>query len=117
MSKINHSSYIRFLNTVNAMDTTRSGKKLDAIEEQLLDKIMLSFSQDTEVLVGDLLILSQIGSQATLHGRVKNLATKGYIKLAVDSVDNRKKKVIPTKLTLKHYEKLSKLLERAALVV
>ena len=44
MSKINHSSYIRFLNTVNAMDTTRSGKKLDAIEEQLLDKIMLSFS-------------------------------------------------------------------------
>jgi len=117
MSKINHSSYIRFLNTVNAMDATRAGKKLDAIEEQLLDKIMLSFSQDTEVLVGDLLILSQIGSQATLHGRVKNLATKGYIKLAVDSVDNRKKKVIPTKLTLKHYEKLSKLLERAALVV
>ena len=117
MSKINHSSYIRFLNTVNAMDATRSGKKLDAIEEQLLDKIMLSFSQETEVLVGDLLVLSQIGSQATLHGRVKNLVTMGYIKLTVDAIDNRKKQVIPTKLALKHYEKLSKLLEKAALAV
>ncbi len=113
MSKINHSSYLRFLNCLSAMDAKKSEKKLDAIETQLLDQVMLGYTQNREILVGDLLVLSQIGSQATLHGRIKKLDRLGYIKLVTDSVDQRRKWVQPSKKALRHYEKLSQLLEMA----
>jgi len=53
------------------------GKKLDAIEEQLLNKITVAATQGEKLLVGDLICLSKIGSQATLHGRIKNLVVMG----------------------------------------
>jgi len=103
-------SYLRFLNCIKTLES-KTG--LDAIQKQLLDVVMVAYSQKEEVLVGDLLALSHICSQATLHGRVKQLEQGGYIRLVTDTVDGRKKKVIPTRLALKHYEKLANLLGKA----
>ena len=64
------------------------------------------------ILVGDLISLSELGSQATLHGRLKNLSAMGYIKMAAN-VDGRKKEVVPTKMAFKRYEEISKCLEKA----
>ena len=105
-------SYLRFLSLLSALEEESEAVSLDAIEEQLLDHITLSFSQGREVLVGDLLQLSNLGSQATLHGRIKSLTSKGYVDLKMDLVDNRKKKVTPSKLAMRHYEKLSRLLSK-----
>jgi DNA-binding MarR family transcriptional regulator len=88
------------------------GKKLDSVEESLLDKIMLSFHAKQFILVGDLISLAKLGSQATLHGRLKNLSAMGYIKMVVNE-DGRKKEVEPTKLAIKRYEELSKYLKKA----
>lgn len=112
-TSMNHSSYIRFLNCIDALEAKGGVTKLDAIETQLLDWIMMTFSQGGEILVGDLLVLSHIGSQATLHGRLQKLITLGYVKQALDSVDGRKKKILPTKIAIKRYEILSKLLEKS----
>jgi DNA-binding MarR family transcriptional regulator len=87
-------------------------KKLDAIEERLLDKIILGFHAQQSLLVGDLISLSELGSQATLHGRLKNLSAMGYIKMAANE-DGRKKEVVPTKIAIKRYEEISKCLEKA----
>ena len=65
------------------------------------------------ILVGDLISLADLGSQATLHGRLKNLSAMGYIKMAAND-DGRKKEVLPTKLAMKRYEEISKCLEKAA---
>jgi len=113
MPTMNQSSYIRFLNCIDALEEKGGVKKLDAIEAQLLDWVMVTDAQGCEILVGDLLLLSHIGSQATLHGRVQKLIELGYVKQALDSVDGRKKKILPTKLAIKRYEMLSKLLEKA----
>ena len=113
MTTMNQSSYIRFLNCIDALEEKGGEKKLDAIETQLLDWVMMTDAQGCEILVGDLLLLSHIGSQATLHGRVQKLIELGYVKQALDSVDGRKKKILPTKLAIKRYEILSKLLEKA----
>ena len=110
---INKTSYLRFLNLIDALDRMNPGKKLDCTEESLLDKIILSFHAKQSVLVGDLISLSSLGSQATLHGRLKNLSAMGYIKMAAN-VDGRKKEVVPTKLALKRYDEISKCLEKAA---
>ena len=107
------SPYLRFLNLLDAIDRINPGKKLDSIEESLLNKIILASVAKQSVLVGDLISLSDLGSQATLHGRVKNLSAMGYIKMAANE-DGRKKEVLPTKIALKRYEDISKCLEKAA---
>lgn len=105
-------AYIRFLNLIDVLDRINPGKKLDATEESLLDKIVLSAHQGEIVLVGDLISLSELGSQATLHGRLKNLRAMGLIDMTTEE-DGRKKHVVPTKLAIKRYEELSKCLEKA----
>jgi len=113
MSTNKPSPYLRFLNLLDAIDRINPGKKLDSIEESLLNKIVLASVAKQSVLVGDLISLSDLGSQATLHGRVKNLNAMGYIKMAANE-DGRKKQVLPTKMALKRYEDISKCLEKAA---
>jgi len=106
------SYYIRFLNLIDALDRMNPGKKLDSIEESLLDNIVLSFHAKQPILVGDLISMSNLGSQATLHGRLKNLSAMGYIKMVVTE-DGRKKEVVPTKIAIRRYEEISKCLEKA----
>ncbi len=112
MPTLKQSSYLRFLNLIDALDRINPGKKLDVTEESLLDKIILSCQASESVLVGDLISLSDLGSQATLHGRLKNLIAMGYVKMASND-DGRKKEVLPTKLALKRYDEFSKCLEKA----
>jgi len=113
MSTIKSTSYIRFLNLIDALDRMNPGKKLDSTEESLLDRIVLSLHAKQAILVGDLISISELGSQATLHGRLKSLSAMGYIKMAANE-DGRKKEVVPTKIALKRYEEISKCLEKAA---
>lgn len=112
MSTTKSSCYIRFLNLMDVLDRINPGKRLDSVEESLLDKIVLSFHAKQSILVGDLISMSELGSQATLHGRLKNLSAMGYIKMAANA-DGRKKEVVPSKIALKRYEEISKCLEKA----
>ena len=107
------SPYFKFLNLIDAIDRINPGKKLDCIEESLLDKIVACANTKQIVLVGDLISMTDLGSQATLHGRLKNLSAMGYIKMATNA-DGRKKEVLPTKMAIKRYEEISKCLEKAA---
>jgi DNA-binding MarR family transcriptional regulator len=112
MTSTNSSCYIRFLNLIDVLDRINPGKKLDSIEESLLNKVILSSHANKSILVGDLISLSELGSQATLHGRLKNLSAMGYIKMAANA-DGRKKEVVPSKAAIKRYEEISKCLEKA----
>ena len=110
--KSKNPAYIRFLNLIDVLDRINPGMKIDAIEESLLNKIVLSAHQGETMLVGDLISLTEFGSQATLHGRLKNLRAMDLIDMAAEE-DGRKKHVVPTKLAMKRYEELSKCLEKA----
>ncbi|OWS70608.1 hypothetical protein CBI30_08140 [Polynucleobacter aenigmaticus] len=112
MSTIKSSSYILFLNLMDVLDRINPGKRLDSIEKSLLDKIVLSFHENQSILVGDLISMAELGSQATLHGRLKNLSAMGYIKMVANE-DGRKKEVVPTKIAIKRYEEMSKCLDKA----
>jgi hypothetical protein len=99
-------SYIRFLKLVEILNSKSKFRGLDSIEKHLLNSIMLDDQAGQSILVGDLLKLSLLGSQATLHGRLKNLRSIGYIKL-VEQDDARKKRVVPTNQAYKFFEALS----------
>ena len=104
-------SYIRFLNTIDALGRANPARALDSTEIQLLEYVLLAADKGQILLVGDLIQLSQFGSQATLHGRIKNLSVLGYLKLVSDKVDGRKKFVVPTKLAHKYVQFLSDCIE------
>ena len=103
--------YIRFLNITRALGRANPGRVLDSTETQLLEHILLATDKGQTLLVGDLIHLSQLGSQATLHGRIKSLVVLGYVKLVADKVDGRKKSVVPTKLAQKYVQFLSDCIE------
>ena len=107
------SAYIRFLNLIDALDRMNPGRALDCLEIELLEYIMQQNVKSNSLLVGDLISLSHLGSQATLHGRLKNLSTLGYVKLLTDNADARKKLVIPTKLAMKYLQFMSDCLEKS----
>ena len=109
----NSLSYIRFLNCLDTLDRMNPGKTLDSIEEQLLNNVMKAWDCQATLLVGDLLALHDLGSQATLHGRIKNLSVMGYIKLNIDKHDSRKKYITPSKMAIAYYEKLSQQIEKS----
>ncbi len=106
-------SYVRFLNCLDTLDRINPGKKLDFTEEQLLNRVMLAWDRQQTILVGDLLTAHELGSQATLHGRIKNLQAMGYIKLNIDALDSRKKYITPTKMAVTYYVKLSQQMEKS----
>lgn len=103
--------YIRFLNIVDASKRANPGRALDSIQILLLEHVLLTVDKGQALLVGDLISLSQLGSQATLHGRIKSLAVLGYVRLVSDKLDGRKKFVVPTKLAYKYVQFLSDCIE------
>lgn len=82
--------YIRFLKMAGVLNSKSKIRSLDSIEKDLLNTIMLDDHSGQSILVGDLLKLNLIGSQATLHGRLKNLLSIGYIQF-IPQEDGRKK--------------------------
>ena len=104
-------AYIRFLNIIDSLDRMNPGRELDQIEVSLLEHIFRFEDKQEELLVGDLLSLKKLGSQATLHGRIKNLTSLGYIKLVGDKEDGRRKLVVPTKIGIKYIQFMSECLE------
>jgi DNA-binding MarR family transcriptional regulator len=106
-------AYIRFLNLIDALDRMNPGRSLDYIEIQLLEYIMQQDARKIPLLVGDIIAMSRLGSQATLHGRLKNLVAMGYIKLVEDKNDARKKSVTPSKLAVKYVQFMSDCLEKS----
>ena len=113
MKAIKPSAYARFLNALDSLDRISPSKKLDSIEEQLLNHIYLASVNGEKLLVGDVILLEQFGSQATLHGRLKNLVGKGFIQLHGDKADGRRKSVQITNKAEKHYQQLSECLSKA----
>jgi hypothetical protein len=105
-----YAAYLRFLYLVQAVEAKSKIRKLDSIETSLLNTLMARNFAGKTVFVGDLLLLKSIGSQATLHGRIKNLEELGYIQLLTQKHDGRQKLVTPTALAFRRLESLSKCL-------
>ena len=114
-SKFNQ-SYFQYLELFNLIADIKPRIALDKIEILLLDHIALALSQNNDLLVKDLICLSEIGSLATIHNRIKNLVVRGYIRLIADDQDNRKKHVVLRAKARKYYENLSRLIDQKGLI-
>ncbi len=101
--------YLQFIEASSALKNLSQFPELDSIEVELLNSIALRWKDNNSLLVNEAISLEKIGSRATLHARIKNLRTKGYVDFHQD-IDGRKKILKPTMLAMGYFSHLSNLL-------
>lgn len=105
-------SYLRFLRLADTL-TKNTKKPLDSLSKDILEYIFKNMAlNESKFVVGDILTLSQFGSQATLHKRLHGLVSEGYLKLK-STDDGRVKQIEITKKADQYFAELSRALEKA----
>lgn len=104
--------YLRFLQLAEALRGLPSLPSLDPLEERILALIARAGQEHERLSVRDMMAKEDLGSPATVHGRLKSMREKGWIMLA-DTEDTRRKQVELTQAALLHFDKLSKCLVMA----
>jgi len=105
--------YLRFLQLTEALRGLPALPSLDPLEERILELVARAAQAKERLSVRDLMGKSELGSPATLHARLKSMRDKGWIALS-DTEDTRRKQVELTQAALRHFDKLSECLLKAA---
>lgn len=106
--------YLRFLNLVEAIRGLTDFPQLDALEDHILHKFAAIWHVGDRLTVLEAMSVSSELSPTTVHRRLKSLRKKGVIQLINDEFDTRVKYVVPTTLTLRHFEKLGDCMDKAS---
>jgi DNA-binding MarR family transcriptional regulator len=112
-SKSASGAYLRFLQLAEAIRGLPTLPPLDPLEERILSWVARAGQQQERLSVRDMMAKEELGAPATIHGRLKSMREKGWITLA-DTEDARRKQVALTRDAVKHFERLSKCMVRAA---
>ena len=112
-SRSGSGAYLRFLQLAEAIRGLPTLPPLDPLEERILSWVARAGQQQERLSVRDMMAKEELGAPATIHGRLKSMREKGWITL-VDTEDARRKQVALTRDALKHFERLSKCMVRAA---
>jgi hypothetical protein len=104
---------LRFLQLAEAIRGLPILPPLDPLEERMLAQIASAFQKHERLSVRDMMAKSELGAPATIHTRLKSMREKGWIVLA-DTADARRKQIELTRAAMKHFEKLSRCMVKAA---
>ncbi|MBP0592294.1 winged helix-turn-helix domain-containing protein [Paraburkholderia sp. LEh10] len=105
--------YLRFLQLAEALRGLPSLPSLDPLEEKILEMVARAGQSRERLSVRDMMGKSELGSPATLHARLKSMRDKGWIMLT-DTEDTRRKQIELTQAALRHFDRLSECLVKAA---
>lgn len=105
--------YLRFLQLAEALRGLPSLPQLDPLEERILALVARAGQEHERLSVRDMMAKDELGSPATVHGRLKSMREKGWIMLS-DTEDTRRKQIELTQAALLHFDKLSRCLVQAA---
>ena len=106
-------TYLRFINLIQAIREIPSFPAMDPVEERLLNLLASVWHVGKQISVLEAMGLSTDISATTAHRRLKTLRSKGLIALDVDKVDSRIKYVVPTELATQYFATMGQALDRA----
>ena len=104
--------YLRFIHLCEQVRERPELPPLEPLEERILMIIADAHYSKERLSVKDLMGMSQLGSPAMLHGRLKSMREKGWIYLAATE-DARRKQLELTKDTLVHFDRFARCMQRA----
>jgi SOS-response transcriptional repressor LexA len=105
--------YLRFLQLADAIRGLPSLPSLDPLEERILMLVARANQKKERLSVRDMMAKEELGSPATIHGRLKTMREKGWVMLT-DTEDTRRKQIELTQAAFLHFDKLSKCMLEAA---
>jgi DNA-binding MarR family transcriptional regulator len=98
-----------------SVDAQPSFKGLDPVQIEILMAIGTSRLNDQMLTVSNILEMTELASPATLHGRLKELRTRGFIEI-VSGQDNRFKFLQPSDLANEYFNALDRCIRKAVQV-
>ena len=104
--------YLRFIQLSEALRELPGLPPLEPLEERILMIVAQAHQTQERLSVKDLMSMSDLGSPAMLHGRLKSMREKGWIFLA-ETEDARRKQLELTHDALIHFDKVSRCLLKA----
>ena len=105
--------YLRFLQLTETVRGMPALPPLEPLEERILELVAYARQKKERLSVKDLMGKRELGSPAMLHGRLKSMREKGWIKLE-ETEDARRKQLELTTAALTHFDKLARCLIQAA---
>ena len=106
--------YQKFLNLANAVEELSEFPALDPVEQKMLALLSNYWSGKQKITVVEAMHMTNDISTSTIFRYLKKLRQKGYIQLVVDELDNRIKYVSSTAQTDSYFNKMGKLMVKAA---
>lgn len=106
--------YQKFLNLASAIEEMSEFPTLDPVEQKMLTLLSKYWSNKQKITVVEAMHMTHDISTSTVFRYLKKLRNKGYIELVVDDLDNRVKYVSATALTDSYFNKMGKLMMKAA---
>ena len=108
-------AYLRYLQLIESLNTDPSSRmsELDPLCKQLLDKILLRYTQDNPMTVSDAMALSNIASPATIQRKLDLLRESGLIEQVFKGKNRRTKYLVTTVLSEKYFKDLSDAMAQA----
>lgn len=104
--------YLRFIHLAEVVRDLPGLHPLEPLEERILMIIANAHYTRQRLSVKDLMGMSELGSPAMLHGRLKSMREKGWIFLA-ETEDARRKQLELTKDTLSYFDKIARCMLKA----
>ena len=99
--------YLRFIQMSEALRDQHDLPQLEPLEERILMIIAMARQTRERLSVKDLMSMSELGSPAMLHGRLKSMREKGWIFLA-ETEDARRKQLELTRDAMVHFDKVAR---------
>lgn len=107
------STYLKFLNLVQAVRALPSFPAMDPVEEKLLNLFALAWHNGKPLSVVEAMGIAQDVSPATVHRRISTLREKGLIAFDMDDKDNRIKYIVGTDTSNAYFAHLGRCLGQA----
>lgn len=114
LDNFEYSPYAALFKKIHRWNEDNQKNAIDSTEEQILYRALIAEYDNQFLYVSDLLKSEKIGSQTTIHGRIKRLVNLGYVKLTICDADNRKKIIEPTQAAINFDQQRSIFLLMAA---
>jgi DNA-binding MarR family transcriptional regulator len=97
----------KYFNYLDIVEKSNREHNLTCNDALLLDAIARANDEGRTLNANDLLLLTEIGSQATIHARLKHLVSAKLISFHPNESDGGPKEARLTELAHKRYETLS----------
>ncbi len=106
-------TYFNYLEIIRKSYPTGLILSVDPISCLILDEIALHEKNENPLTITSMMAFLHIASQATIHRKLKQLISDGYVKSECVGANRRTKHLTVTRLALRYYKTLSQIMNKA----